>query len=99
MKKNNEKLKNAAAGITGATVGTAAGLAGSAAAISSAGVTAGLSGAGIMSGLAGIGGTVLVGGAVVTCGVAILAVGGAFGGIALAKHLTRKPIPAGTPNE
>jgi len=77
----------AASIVVGATAGTATGLAGSAAAISAAGTTAGLSGAGIMSGLSAIGGTALAGGAILTCGVAALAVGGAFAGLVVARRI------------
>ena len=74
---NGKEVAGAAAGCA---AGTCAGLAGSAAVVSSAGAVAGLSGAGITSGLAAIGGTILGGAAVLTCGTVILAAAGAYTG-------------------
>jgi hypothetical protein len=90
MNDSKELLKNTGAAVAGAAVGTSAGLAGSAAAISTAGAVTGLSGAGITSGLASIGGSVLGGAAILTCGVAVLAVGGAFGATILMKQISEK---------
>jgi hypothetical protein len=90
MNDSKELLKTTGAAVAGAAAGTSAGLAGSAAAISSAGTVTGLSGAGITSGLASIGGSVLGGAAVLTCGVAVLAVGGAFGATVLMKRMSAK---------
>ena len=52
-----------------------------------------------MSGLAAIGGTALAGAAVLTCGVAILAVGGTLGGIALRKRFSKEGKETGGADE
>lgn len=86
-RKSSAKAKNDAKEIAGASggavVGTGVGLAGSAAVVSASGTVAGLSGAGITSGLAAIGGTIVGGVAVITCGTVVLAGLGAFAGYKL----------------
>ena len=77
-------------GITGgALAGTGAGLVTSAAAVSATGTVTGLSGAGIASGLAAIGGSMVGGMAVVTCGTVVLAGLGAWAGYKRVKSTTR----------
>jgi hypothetical protein len=88
MKPSKDKIKASAGGVAGAAAGTSIGLAGSMAAISTAG-TAGLSGAGITSGLCAIGGSILGGAALLSCGVAVLAVGCSYGGYKLATKLKK----------
>ncbi|MGB7157163.1 MAG: hypothetical protein WBD40_03790 [Tepidisphaeraceae bacterium] len=87
------ETRNVIAAGSGAVVGTGAGVAGSTALISVAGTT-GLSSAGIMSGLAtigsAVGGTAVVGVAILSVGTVALAAGGAYGGYRLVKWW-RKP--------
>lgn len=72
---------------TGASVGAAAGMGGTVAAVSSLGVT-GLSGPGIVSGLAALGGGSMLGGLVVATGGTALLVGGlGYAGYRIAKKL------------
>ncbi|MFW6219342.1 MAG: hypothetical protein ACOC33_00610 [bacterium] len=70
--------------VGGGVIGTGAGTTGSIVAVSAAG-TGGLSGAGIMSGLTAIGGSAIGGIAVLTCGTAVVAGVGAYGGYKLVK--------------
>ena len=75
----------------GGVAGTAAGVGGGVAAVSSAGAVAGLSGPGIMSGLASIGlGSVVGGLAVVSVGTVAAAGAFAYGGYKLAKWLKNR---------
>ena len=74
----------------GGAAGTAAGVGGGVAAVSSAGTVAGLSGPGVMAGLAAIGGTVVGGIAVIAVGTAACAGAGAYGGYRLVKWLRKR---------
>ena len=82
-----DSLSHVAGGALGGLGGTGAGVGGSLALIGASGSVVGLSGAGITSGLAAIGGTMAGGIAVVSCGTALLAGLGVWGGYSLAKKL------------
>jgi hypothetical protein len=79
----SKNTKETAGTAGGAVVGTGVGLASSAAIVSASGAVAGLSGAGITSGLVAVGGTILGGAAILTCGTVVLAAAGAFAGYKL----------------
>jgi len=79
MTSSNEN-KKAVGTAGGAAIGTGIGLTSSAVIVSASGTVAGLSGAGITSGLAAVGGTILGGAAILTCGTVIVAGLGAYAG-------------------